>query len=114
MSVIDSWQQRLASLEVPLAVSSNTLLSTCLTNLIDKGRLSEEEGMMLMIEPSLTGVSSLADMVKRSRFEDRVFYNRNLHINTTNICVLACRFCAFRKGPRHKDAYELSPDQFVD
>ena len=42
MSVIARWQQRLASLEVPLAVSSNTLLSSCLTNLIDKGRLSED------------------------------------------------------------------------
>ena len=107
MSVIARWQQRLASLEVPLAVSSNTLLSSCLTNLIDNGRLSEEEGMELMNEPSLIGVSSLADMVKRSRFEDKVFYNRNLHVNTTNICVLACRFCAFRKGPRHKEAYEM-------
>ena len=114
MSVIAGWRHRLASLEVPLAVSSNALLSTCLSNLIDKGRLSEEEGIMLMNEPSLIGVSSLADMVKRSRFEDRVFYNRNLHVNTTNICVLACRFCAFRKGPRHLDAYQLTPDQFVD
>ena len=53
-------------------------------------------------------------MVKRARFDNQVFYNRNLHVNTTNICVLACRFCAFRKGPKHNDAYELSPEQFIE
>jgi len=67
-----------------------------------------------MAEPSLNGLTSLANMVKQSRFDNKVFYNRNLHVNTTNICVLACRFCAFRKGPNHSDAYELSPEKFID
>jgi len=108
------WRARLSSLKVPLPVSDNPVLSSCLDRLIEIGRLSHEDGIRLMNEKSIIGLSSLADMVKRARFDNRVFYNRNLHVNTTNICVLACRFCAFRKGPKHSDAYELSPDQFVD
>ena len=104
MSELVEWRQRLSSLNVPISVSDNLMLSSCLDKLIDTGRLSDEDGMMLMNEPSLIGVTALADMVKRSRFDDRVFYNKNLHVNTTNICVLACRFCAFRKGPKHSDA----------
>jgi len=114
MSEIADWRQRLSSLKVPISVSDNPMLSSCLDKLIDTGRLSDEDGMMLMNESSLIGVTALADMVKRSRFDDRVFYNRNLHVNTTNICVLACRFCAFRKGHKHSDAYELSPEQFIE
>jgi aminodeoxyfutalosine synthase len=53
-------------------------------------------------------------MVKKSRFDNQVFFNENLHVNTTNICVLACRFCAFRKGSRHPDAYALSAKDFVE
>ena len=34
-------------------------------------------------------------------------------VNTTNICILACRFCAFRKGPRHNDAYALSVEEYL-
>ena len=114
MSELVEWRQRLSSLNVPISVSDNLMLSSCLDKLIDTGRLSDEDGMMLMNEPSLIGVTALADMVKRSRFDDRVFYNKNLHVNTTNICVLACRFCAFRKGPKHSDAYELTPELFIE
>tara|TARA_B100001758_G_C18319276_1_gene562310 strand:- start:212 stop:1210 length:999 start_codon:yes stop_codon:yes gene_type:complete len=52
-------------------------------------------------------------MVKQSRFDNQIYFNQNLHVNTTNICVLACRFCAFRKGPRHDEAYELSIEEYL-
>ena len=113
LDVVD-WRQRLSNMEIPISVSTNSILSNCLSRLIDVGRLTPEDGLKLMAEPSLNGLTSLANMVKQSRFDNKVFYNRNLHINTTNICVLACRFCAFRKGPNHSDAYELSPEKFID
>ena len=114
MTDLSDWRERLSNMEVPLSVYSHPLLSSCLDKLINVGRLSAEDGMELMGEPSLIGVASLANMVKHSRFSDKVFYNRNLHVNTTNICVLACRFCAFRKGPKHSDAYEMSSEQFIE
>ena len=107
------WRQRLSKMELPISISTNNFLKSCLEKLIKYGRLSKIDGIQLMHEPSLSGVTSLANMVKLSRHSNRVYYNRNLHINTTNICVLACRFCAFRKGPKHPDAYETTPEQFV-
>ena len=56
----------------------------------------------------------LANHLKERRHGKKVHFNLNLHVNTTNICVLACRFCAFRKGPRHEDAYALSTEQYLD
>ena len=108
------WRSELAKLPVPLAVSSDPISMACLKSLIEKGRVSREQGISLFENPSLSSVTSLADMVKKSRYGNNVFFNENLHVNTTNICVLACRFCAFRKGPRHPEAYSLDIDEYLD
>ncbi|MAR41998.1 MAG: aminofutalosine synthase MqnE [Euryarchaeota archaeon] len=108
------WRSELAKLPVPLAVSSDPISMACLKSLIEKGRVSREQGISLFENPSLSSVTSLADMVKKSRYGKNVFFNENLHVNTTNVCVLACRFCAFRKGPRHPEAYSLDIDEYLD
>ena len=110
----EEWRSKLAKLPVPLAVSSDPLSMACLKSLIEEGRVSREQGISLFENPSLSSVSSLADMVKKSRYGNNVFFNENLHVNTTNVCVLACRFCAFRKGPRHPEAYSLDIDEYLD
>ena len=101
-------------MEVPIAVSSSKIALNCLETLVSKGRLSFSQGVDLMKEKEISSVTSLANMVKKSRFSKHVFFNENLHVNSTNICVLACRFCAFRKGPRHPDAYTLTSEQYLD
>jgi len=101
-------------MEIPLAVKSNLVALDCLNTLITTGRLTFEQGVKLMHNPRLNSITSLADMVKRARFNDYIFFNENLHVNSTNVCVLACRFCAFRKGPRHPDAYSLNVDEYLE
>ena len=107
------WTTRLAKMPVPHSIRSNKLLYSAYSELSSKGRISESTGLILMDEAPLSGLTALASMVKHSKHSDDVFFNENLHVNTTNICVLACRFCAFRKGPRHKDAYELSVEEYL-
>lgn len=108
------WRAKLSTMAIPLAVSTDSTTLDCLESLISKGRLTFEQGVKLMHNPSLNSVTSLANMVKKARFQDYVFFNDNLHVNSTNVCVLACRFCAFRKGPRHPDAYSLDVDQYLE
>ncbi len=97
----------------PFAVQRDSLLSGTLRRAIAGHRITVEEGVLLHNHNSLAGLCALADMIKRSRFGNHVFFNDNLHVNTTNICTLACRFCAFRKGLRHIESYALSPEEFV-
>ena len=59
-------------------------------------------------------VGALAHQVRQARFGNRAFFNSNVHINQTNICVLACRFCAFRRGAKANDAYAMSIDEYMD
>ncbi len=109
----DGWTSRMSEMQPPMAVVDDELLREALEELLDGRRISNGMGEALFNHKSLSGLASLADFIKRSRFGDQVFFNDNLHVNTTNICTLACRFCAFRKGVRHSDAYALSVDEFV-
>ena len=76
--------------------------------------LSVQDGMTLYQHPDLHEVGALAHMVRESRFGNQAFFNSNVHINQTNICVLACRFCAFRRSSRADDAYAMSIDEYMD
>ena len=112
-SPVADWRANLKEMDIPIAILGDELLTDVLRRLISGNRITKEIGVELYKNSSLPGLSSLANMIKQARFGDSVFFNDNLHVNTTNICVLACRFCAFRKGPRHKDAYSLSAEDFV-
>tara|TARA_B100000900_G_C20573022_1_gene714112 strand:+ start:700 stop:1911 length:1212 start_codon:yes stop_codon:yes gene_type:complete len=76
--------------------------------------LSIQDGMTLYLHPDLHEVGALAHHVRSARFGNRAFFNSNVHINQTNMCVLACRFCAFRRSPRADDAYAMSIDEYMD
>ena len=77
-------------------------------------RLTIADGEILYSHKSLHEVGQLANLVKLARFGHNVFFNSNVHINQTNICVLACKFCAFRRSKKQPDSYELSIDDYLD
>ena len=76
--------------------------------------LTVEQGLDLWHYPDLSIIAQLANASKYARFGENVFFNSNLHVNQTNICTLACKFCAFRRGPKAKDAYALEIDEFIE
>ena len=100
-------------MEIPISIKNDKFLLSCLNKIISGERINLSEGLKLYNTKSLPALSALANLIKKSRFGNNIFFNENLHVNTTNKCVLACRFCAFRKGPRHSDAYELSIEEFI-
>ncbi|MBT4059445.1 MAG: CofH family radical SAM protein [Euryarchaeota archaeon] len=76
-------------------------------------RITTSEGEVLFNQCDLPTLGAVAQHLKARRFGDNIFYNRNLHINQTNICVLSCRFCAFRRGRKSSDAYSLSIEEYI-
>ena len=89
-----------------------------LTDIVEKlsigTPLSKEDGVFLFNYKDLDTLGYLANTVKMARFSDRAFFNLNVHINQTNICTLACKFCAFRRGRRAADAYQMEIDEYVE
>ncbi len=109
----NDWRKVLGDFSLPVSVKNDSLLVECYQTLVKGGFIDVEIGTKLFESSNLSGISALANLVKKSRFDNYVYFNDNLHVNTTNICVLACRFCAFRKGPRHSEAYALSIEEYL-
>jgi 7,8-didemethyl-8-hydroxy-5-deazariboflavin synthase CofH subunit len=74
---------------------------------IQGGELDFEDGIRLANTrgAEMEAVVLAADRVRRERVGDRITYVVNRNINFTNICFIGCRFCAFSRAPRERDAY---------
>ncbi|MCZ4495612.1 MAG: hypothetical protein JWM25_195 [Thermoleophilia bacterium] len=78
-------------------------------------RLSFDDGLTLIESTDLLTVGKLADLARKRRHGDDVFFNHNRHINHTNISRIKCRFCAFsRTQETHDGAYAFSHDEMVE
>ena len=52
-------------------------------------RITDEEGLLLFEKASLGFVGSLANEVRIKKNGDKVYFNRNFHIEQTNVCVFS-------------------------
>ncbi len=77
-------------------------------------RLSEADGLVLLNTRDIHGVGRLAHAVRTRLNGDKVFYNRNRHINYTNVCALSCKFCSFYRKRGEEGAYEMPVEQVID
>jgi aminodeoxyfutalosine synthase len=75
--------------------------------------LSESDGVALYESRDLHGIGRLANHVCESIHGDIVYYNRNRHINYTNVCALSCKFCSFYRKRGEAGAYEMSVDEVI-
>jgi aminodeoxyfutalosine synthase len=77
--------------------------------------LGFDDGLLLFQHPNLLEVGALANQVRERRHGPRTYFNRNLHINATNVCVASCRFCSFaRRRVGDPGAYTMSLDEAWD
>lgn len=78
-------------------------------------RISDDDYRTLEQTADLHTLGFLADMIRRRKHQEKhVTYVIDRNINYTDICVSACKFCAFYKGPEDKDGYLLSFEEIGD
>jgi aminodeoxyfutalosine synthase len=78
-------------------------------------RLTAEDGVRLFACPDLHALGWLANREREKRHEGRTYYNFNLRLEATNVCVASCLFCSFaRLKPGDPGAYTLSLEQVFD
>ena len=81
----------------------------------NKERITDEEGLLLFEKGSLSFLGSLANSVRESLHGNTTYFNRNFHIEPTNICVFSCNFCSYSRLYAHKEeGWELTTDQMLD
>ncbi len=85
-----------------------------LTDIADKiaagERLTPEDVLYLDREAPLLELGRLANQVRERKNGNLAFYNTNIHLNPTNVCVYRCRFCAFRSDLKAEKAYTFTDD----
>lgn len=78
-------------------------------------RITDEEGLLLFEKGSLAFVGSLANYIREKLHGDNTYFNRNFHIEPTNVCVFSCNFCSYSRLYAHRDeGWELSMEQMLD
>jgi len=82
-------------------------VAVLLNKAVNGGELDFDEGLTLARTRGheMEALVLAADLVRRERVGDVITYVVNRNINFTNICFIGCRFCAFSRAPREKDAY---------
>ncbi|HEY4966164.1 MAG TPA: aminofutalosine synthase MqnE [Puia sp.] len=83
--------------------------------IIEKERILFDEGLMLFENASLPFLGALANYIRESLHGNKTYFNRNFHIEPTNVCVFSCAFCSYSRLYAHRDeGWELSLDQMMD
>jgi aminodeoxyfutalosine synthase len=83
---------------------------------LDSGtRLSLQDGVRLFEHPDLLVVGRLANREREKRHGARTYYNFNIRLEATNVCVASCLFCSFaRLRPGDAGSYTMSLEQLWD
>jgi aminodeoxyfutalosine synthase len=103
-----------AAIKVLVDAETDPLLQSIGYKIINKERIQFEEGVALFEKASLSYVGALANWVREEKHGDKTFFNRNFHIEPTNVCVFSCSFCSYsRLYSNREEGWELSIDQMM-
>lgn len=90
-------------------------LQTIAEKILNSDRLTPQEGLLLFEKGELPLLGALANFVREKLHGDTTFFNRNFHIEPTNVCVFSCKFCSYsRLYANREEGWELSIDQMLD
>lgn len=77
-------------------------------------RITADEALILFRHGEIGFLGALANYVREKHYGNKTFFNRNFHIEPTNVCVFSCAFCAYSKLYKNREeGWELSIDQMM-
>ena len=103
------------SIDTLITANTGTELEAIARKVKDGERITDEECLVLFEKGSLAFVGSLANFIREKLHGNKTYFNRNFHIEPTNVCVFSCKFCSYSRLYAHKEeGWELSIDQMLD
>jgi aminodeoxyfutalosine synthase len=83
--------------------------------ILSGNRLNQEEGLILFEKGNLALLGALANRVRERLHGNKTYFNRNFHIEPTNVCVFSCEFCSYSRLYAQRDeGWELSQEQMLN
>lgn len=98
-------------------LTSDNQLLTIAEKVFNNQRISEADGVLLFERGELGFLGTLANHIKQEKNGRYVYFNRNFHVEPTNICVFDCAFCSYSKKLREKgdyQAWEMSEEDIYE
>jgi len=78
-------------------------------------RITPEEGLLLYQEGTLGYLGGLANHIRERKHGDRTYFNRNFHVEPTNVCIYTCTFCSYsRLIKKREEGWEYTLDDIMD
>ena len=82
--------------------------------IMNQERILFDEGVTLFEKGSLSWLGTLANFVREQKHGDKTYFNKNFHIEPTNVCVFSCKFCSYSKlYANREEGWELSIEQMM-
>ncbi len=95
--------------------STDLSLKQIASKIKDGKRISDEDCIILFEKADLPFVGVLANFVRKKLHGNKTYFNRNFHIEPTNVCVFSCKFCSYSKlYAKKEEGWELTIDQMLD
>ena len=94
-----------------------TSLQTISKKVFNNERISIEDALILYKEAELGMLGILANYIREKKNGNYAYFNKNLHIEPTNLCVFDCKFCSYSRLLKQKedsDAWTLTDIQILD
>jgi aminodeoxyfutalosine synthase len=98
---------------VKTSIVSDPTLQPIADKILAGEELSQLDGESLYASRDIHGIGRLANVVRTRLHGDKAFFNRNRHINYTNVCALSCKFCSFYRKRGEEGAYEMPVEQVI-
>ena len=81
----------------------------------DKQRITFDEGVYLYEHAELSYLGVLANFIREQKHGDKTYFNRNFHLEPTNLCVYDCKFCSYSRLIKQKEeGWALTLDEMLD
>ena len=106
-----------ADIEVLLNDKTQSIDLQNIAQKVRKGeRITEGDALVLFEQADLSFVGALANFVREKKHGDATFFNRNFHIEPTNLCIYTCKFCSYSRliKQRGDDSWEYTMDDMMN
>lgn len=98
-----------------VAKEPNSVLQEIGQKVLHSHRILPSEGLILFEQGTLAYVGALANWIATKMHAHKVYFNRNFHIEPTNVCLYSCTFCSYsRLIKKRSDGWEYTMDQMMD
>ena len=96
-------------------ISDNPSLQLIADKVLNNKRISLDDGLLLYEKGEVGFLGVLANFIREKKNGNSTYFNRNFHIEPTNICVFSCNFCSYSRTLKNREAgWELTSEQILD